>query len=123
ATMRQTHLAGDKLFVDWAGDRVSIIDQVTGEVHEASKFVAVLGASSYTYSEARWTETLPDWIGAHVNALHFLGGGVKAGGPRHSQGRHHQAVALRTGHQQDVSGARRSLRLCRTPDKDKKTSR
>src|SRR5215471_19805448 len=82
ATMRQTHLAGDKLFVDWAGDRVSIIDQVTGEVHEASIFVAVLGASSYTYSEARWTETLPDWIGAHVNTLHFLGGVMKAVGCR-----------------------------------------
>ena len=81
ATMRQTHLAGDKLFVDWAGDRVSIIDQVTGDVHEASIFVAVLGASSYTYSEARWTETLPDWIGAHVNALHFLGGVMKAAVP------------------------------------------
>jgi transposase len=66
ATMRQTHLAGDKLFVDWAGDKVPIIDQLSGKVHEASIFVAVMGASSYSYSEARWTETLPDWVGAHV---------------------------------------------------------
>src|SRR6202051_5085598 len=53
-TMRQTHVAGDKLFVDWAGDTVPIIDPMTGEVHEAHLFIAVLGASSYTYAEARW---------------------------------------------------------------------
>jgi len=80
-TMRQTHVAGDKLFVDWAGGKVPIINPVTGEVHEASIFVAVLGASSYSYSEARWTETLPDWIGAHVNTLDFLGGVMKAAVP------------------------------------------
>ena len=77
-TMRQTHVAGDKLFVDWAGDTVSIVDPMTGEVHEAHLFIAALGASSYTYAEARWTETLADWIGAHVNALDFLGGVPKA---------------------------------------------
>ena len=80
-TMRQTHVAGDKLFVDWAGDTVPIIDPMTGEVHEAHLFVAALGASSYTYAEARWSETLPDWIGAHVNALDFLGGVPKAAVP------------------------------------------
>ena len=80
-TMRQTHVAGDKLFVDWAGDTVDIIDPMTGEVHEAHLFIAALGASSYTYAEARWTETLPDWIGAHVNALDFLGGVPKAAVP------------------------------------------
>ena len=80
-TMRQTHIAGDKLFVDWAGDTVPIVDAMTGEVHEAHLFIAALGASSYTYAEARWTETLPDWIGAHVNALDFLGGVPKAAVP------------------------------------------
>jgi len=80
-TMRQTYVAGDKLFVDWAGGRAPIIDPMTGEVHEAHLFVAVLGASSYTYAEARWSETLPDWIGAHVNALDFLGGVPKAAVP------------------------------------------
>ena len=54
-TMRQTYMAGDKLFVDWAGGRVPIVDSMTGEVHEAHLFVAVLGASSYTYAEARWS--------------------------------------------------------------------
>jgi transposase len=80
-TMRQTHVAGDKLFVDWAGDTVPVIDAMTGEVHRAHLFVAVLGASSYTYAEARWSETLPDWIGAHVNALDFIGGVPKAAVP------------------------------------------
>ena len=79
--MRQTYVAGDKLFVDWAGGTVPIIDPMTGEVHEAHLFVAALGASSYTYAEARWSETLPDWIGAHVNALDFLGGAPKAAVP------------------------------------------
>jgi transposase len=80
-TMRQTYVAGDKLFVDWAGGTVPIIDSVTGEVHEAHLFVGVLGASSYTYAEARWSEKLPDWIGAHVNAFDFLGGVPKASVP------------------------------------------
>jgi len=79
--MRQTHVAGEKLFVDWAGDTVPIIDPMTGEVHAAHLFVAALGASSYTFAEARWTETLPDWIGAHVHALDFLGGVPKVAVP------------------------------------------
>ena len=79
--MRQTHLAGDKLLVDWAGDTIPIIDPATGEVHAAHLFVAVLGASSYTFAAARWTETLRDWIGAHVSALDFLGGVPKAAVP------------------------------------------
>lgn len=78
ATMRQTHAAGEKLFVDFAGDTVSMFDGQTGEVREARIFVAVLGASNYTYAEARLSEALPDWIGAHVNALAFLSGVPRA---------------------------------------------
>ncbi len=74
ATMRQTHLAGERLFVDWAGDTIGVIDPATGEERRARIFVAALGASNFTYAEARWTETLPDWIGAHVNALNAIGG-------------------------------------------------
>lgn len=74
ATMRQTHVAGEKLFVDFAGDTVPVIDGLTGEVRAAHVFVAVLGASNYTFAEARWSEGLADWIGAHVDALAFLGG-------------------------------------------------
>ena len=74
ATMRQTHVAGEKLFVDYAGDTVPVFDAGSGEERPAHVFVAVLGASNYTYAEARWSEGLADWIGAHVNALTFLGG-------------------------------------------------
>ena len=74
ATMRQTHVAGEKLFVDYAGDTVPVFDGATGDERSAHIFVAVLGASNYTYAEARWSEGLADWIGAHVNALTFLGG-------------------------------------------------
>jgi transposase len=73
-TMRQVHPAGERLFVDYAGQTVDVIDGATGEVRAAQIFVAVLGASSYTYAEATATQTLPDWIGAHVRALNFIGG-------------------------------------------------
>jgi transposase len=74
-TMRQTHLGGDKLFVDYAGDTVPVvIDRLTGETRDAQIFVAVMGASSFTYAEATWTQTLADWIGAHTRALAAIGG-------------------------------------------------
>jgi transposase len=76
--MRQTHVAGEKLFVDWAGDAIPVFDPITGAEHGTRIFVAALGASNYTYAEARWTETLPDWIGAHVNAFSAIGGVSKA---------------------------------------------
>src|SRR5205814_24198 len=58
ATMRQTHAAGEKLFVDFAGDTVAVFDAVTGESRDCKIFVAVLGASNYTYAEARFSEAL-----------------------------------------------------------------
>ncbi len=74
-TMRQTHGAGERLFVDYAGDGVPVvIDRLTGEVRMAQIFVAVLGASSFTFAKASWTRTLPDWIDAHVSALEAIGG-------------------------------------------------
>src|SRR6185369_14379226 len=76
-TMRQTHGPAEKLFVDFAGDTVPVFDATSGEERRAHVFVAVLGASNYTYAEARWSEGLADWIGAHVNALTFLGGAPK----------------------------------------------
>jgi transposase len=72
-TMRQRHVAGDKAFVDYSGKRVPIADPATGEVHLAEIFVSVLGASNLTYAEATWTQTLPDWIGAHVRMFRFYG--------------------------------------------------
>lgn len=73
-TMRQVHPAGERLFVDFAGQTVEVVDPATGEIRAAQIFVAVLGASNLTYAEAAWTQTLPDWIGAHVRALEFIGG-------------------------------------------------
>lgn len=73
-TMRQEHVAGDKVFVDYSGKKLTIYDPHTGEVREAEIFVGVLGASGYTYAEASWTQTLPDWIGAHVRMFRFFGG-------------------------------------------------
>jgi transposase len=72
-TMRQTHVAGHKAFVDYSGKKVAIIDGLTGEVRMAEIFVAVLGASNLTYAEATWTQTLQDWIGAHVRMFRFFG--------------------------------------------------
>ena len=72
--MRQSHRAGEKLFVDYAGQSVSIVDPTTGEVRKAQIFVAVLGASSYTFAEATWTQALPDWCASHVRALNFFNG-------------------------------------------------
>jgi transposase len=71
--MRQQHVAGDKAFVDYSGKRVPIADPATVEVRLAEIFVAVLGASSLTYAEATWTQSLPDWIGAHVRMFRFYG--------------------------------------------------
>ena len=62
---------------DGAGQTVEIFDPATGEVRQAQIFVAVLGASNYTYAEATWTQQLPDWIGSHVRALTFIGGSSK----------------------------------------------
>src|SRR5579859_7463214 len=74
-TMRQTHAAGERLFVDYAGDGVPVVTNgLTGEIKEAQIFVAVLGASSFTFAHASWTQTLPDWIDAHVRAFEAIGG-------------------------------------------------
>ncbi len=74
-TMRQTHLGGDKLFVDYAGDKVPvIIDRRTGKTQDAHLFVAVIGGSSLSFALATWAEKLPDWIEGHVQAFAFLGG-------------------------------------------------
>jgi len=72
--LRQNHIPGDKMFVDYAGQTAAVIDPATGEERQAQVFVAVLGASSYTFAEATWTQALPDWIGSHVRALEFFGG-------------------------------------------------
>lgn len=72
--MRQTHIAGEKLFVDYAGQTVAIVNSLTGEIRTAKIFVAVMGASNYTYAEATYTQALSDWVKSHPRCLEFLGG-------------------------------------------------
>ena len=72
--MRQEHRAGEKTFVDWAGDKLRIVDSDTGEVRQASLFVAVLGCSNFTFAELFANEQSPSWIRGHVHAYqHFRG--------------------------------------------------
>lgn len=73
-SMRQTHVAGEKLFVDYAGQTVPIVDAVTGEIRHAQIFVGVLGASNYTYACATATQRATDWVGSLVRCVHFIGG-------------------------------------------------
>jgi len=73
-SMRITHKAGEKLFVDYAGQTIPVIDPETGEVRQAQIFIGVLGASNYTYVEAQWSQELPNWIGGHVRMFEFFGG-------------------------------------------------
>jgi transposase len=73
-TMRQCHVAGARMFVDYAGTTLEVIDGATGEVRDCQLFVAVLGASSYTFAEATFTQRLVDWIGSHERAFAFFGG-------------------------------------------------
>lgn len=73
-TMRMEHKAGDKLYVDFAGDKLQIIDKQTGEIQDVEVFVAILGASQLTYAEAVMTQQKEDFIGACENALHYYGG-------------------------------------------------
>ena len=72
-SMRQEHRAGEKMFVDYCGQTLPIVDASTGEIRDSQVFVAVMGTSNYTYAEATWSQSLPDWIGSHVRAFAFMG--------------------------------------------------
>ena len=76
--MRQVHRAGEKTFVDYSGKKPAIFDQVTGERIEVELFVAVLGASNYTFAEATRTQRSQDWIESHVRLLEHIGGVPRA---------------------------------------------
>jgi transposase len=73
-TMRQSHVAGERMFVDYAGTTLAVLDGLSGEARTAQLFVAVLGASNYIYAEATWTQGLSDWIGSHTRTFAFIGG-------------------------------------------------
>lgn len=70
--MRQEHRGGEKLFIDYS-DGLSIVDKLTGELTLTQLFVAVWGASNYTYAEATLSQTLVDWIGPHTRAFEYFG--------------------------------------------------
>ena len=72
--LRQNHRAGEKLFVDYAGQTIPVMDPATGAAQDAYLFVATLGASSYTFAWASLSQELPSWIEANVRALTFFGG-------------------------------------------------
>ncbi len=73
-SMRLSHKAGEKVFVDYAGQTVPVVDPQTGEIRQAEVFIGVLGASNYSYVEAHWSQKLPNWIRAHVRMFDFFGG-------------------------------------------------
>jgi transposase len=73
-TMRQQHRAGDKLFVDYSGKRPHLVDPETGELVAVELFVAVMGASNYTYAEVTATQRVPDFVASHVRAFEFFEG-------------------------------------------------
>ena len=73
-SMRQIHKAGEKMFIDYCGPTMNIIDPLTGENQSVQIFVAILGASGYTYAEGTWTQKLPDFLMSQARALQFFGG-------------------------------------------------
>jgi len=72
--LRQEHRAGEKVFVDYAGHTLPVVDRSTGEIREAQLFVGTLGASNFTFAEVTWTQSLPDWIGSHARMYAYFGG-------------------------------------------------
>lgn len=81
--LRQVPKAGERVFVDYAGPTIDIVESSTGEVREAQLFVGALGASHYFYAEATWTQTLPDGIASHIRMFEAFGGTTELTVPDH----------------------------------------
>jgi transposase len=113
--LRGEHRAGEKLFIDFPGATLPIVDRLTGETTRAELFVAVLGASNYTYAEAIPSQALPHWVAAHVHCFEFHW--RRPGDPRARQpaGGGDEGRPLRGRPQPDLRGVRRPLRLCSDP--------
>jgi transposase len=75
--MRQTHKAGEKTFIDYSGDSITLVDPKTGEQIKTELFVAALGASSYVFAEVTLTQKSPDWVSSHVRMAEFFGGATE----------------------------------------------
>ena len=73
-SMRLVHVAGERVYVDYAGETIDVVDRATGEVRAAQLFVAAFGASHFTFAEATRTQGLSDWIASHTRMLSFFGG-------------------------------------------------
>ncbi len=73
-SMRQTYKAGERMFVDYAGQTMPVTDRLTGLIRQAQIFVAAMGASNYTYAEATWDQKLPNWIASHIRTFEFFEG-------------------------------------------------
>lgn len=73
-SLYHVHKAGEKMFVDYAGHTIPIVNRHTGDIKEAEIFVAVLGASNYTYSESTLDQSMPNWIGSHTRAFEYFEG-------------------------------------------------
>jgi hypothetical protein len=109
-TMRQQHVAGERMFVDYAGTTLEVVDGATGEVRVCQLFVAVLGASNYTYAEATFTQRLVDWIGSHGTYLHVLQRRHSADRFRQLEVGRYEGVLLRAGGEPHICRDGASLR-------------
>lgn len=109
-SMRQIHRASEKVFIDYSGDTVAVIDPNSGEILTAEIFVATLGASKYAYAEATWTQTMPDWIGSTIRMLEFFWGNSESVDSRQFESGDQESLPLRTGGDFDLRGLRTALR-------------
>lgn len=107
--LRQTYRAGEKMFVDYAGPALPIVNPRTGEIHRASLFVAALGASSMTFLEANEDRTLPRWISGNTHAVEYFHGVAAAVVCDNFKDRGGGRVLVRAGAEPDVCGLGRTL--------------
>ena len=108
--MRQEHRGGEKLFIDYS-DGLSIVDTATGELTLTQLFVAVWGASNYTYAEATMSQTLPEWISSHNHALQYFGCVPRVMVPDNLKSGVQQSLQVRAGSKSDLPGHGGALRL------------
>src|SRR3989304_5823018 len=101
--MHHTHVGGERMEVDYAGLKITVVNPETGEVSQVSVFVAILPASNYTYAEAQSSENQCNWNNGHVRAIEFFGGVVKIVVPDN----------LKTGVRSPITTSRTSTRLTR----------
>ncbi|MDH2406767.1 hypothetical protein QCM77_44075 [Bradyrhizobium sp. SSUT18] len=108
-TLRQVHVAGEKLFVDYSGHTMEVVDGLSGEVRSMQVFVAVLGASNYTYAEASLSQSLPELDRLARSGICLFRRHGPADGERQSEGRYHPGLLSRADGQPDLCRSRPSL--------------